>query len=247
MKHKIALVTGASRGIGKGIALALAKSGIKVALGYHQNRALAEQTVQSIQSEFGIAFAVKIQVEDRQSVKKALSEINQVFGPVNILINNAAIAQEKSFDLITDQDWDAMLAVNLRGPFICAQEVIPSMVSQKWGRIVNITSIGGQIGGLRQVHYAASKAGLISLTRSLARVYSANGITTNAIAPGLVETDMTAAELGSKEGATKVQGIPVGRIANMDEITAAALFLVSDAASYITGQTMNVNGGMYCG
>lgn len=247
MKDKIALVTGASRGIGKSIALALAKSGIKVAVGYHYNRELAEQTVQLILSEFGAAVAVKIQVEERESVKNALSTITQAFGPVNILINNAAIAQEKAFDLITDEDWDAMLAVNLQGPFICAQEVLPFMVSQAWGRIVNITSIGGQIGGLRQVHYATSKAGLIGLTRSLSRVYSANGITTNAIAPGLVETDMTAAELSSKEGAQKVQGIPIGRVAQMDEITAAVLFLISDGASYITGQTVNVNGGMYYG
>ena len=160
------------------------------------------------------------------------------------MVNNAAIAQEKPFDTITDADWDHMMAVNLRGPFMSCQEVLPGMVKRGFGRIISITSIGGQWGGFNQVHYASAKAGLIALTRSLARIYSAHGITTNAVAPGLVQTDMLARELDSEEGKAKVRNIPIGRMATMEEVASVGVFLASDDASYITGQTINVNGGM---
>ena len=140
-----------------------------------------------------------------------------------------------------------MLAVNLRGPFICAQECLPPMIRQRWGRIINITSIGGQWGGFNQVHYAASKAGLINLTRSLAKLYSAKGITTNAVAIGLVQTDMTADELSTNAGQDKVRAIPRGRIGTVQDIAETVVFLASDQADYITGQSINVNGGMYFG
>jgi acetoacetyl-CoA reductase/3-oxoacyl-[acyl-carrier protein] reductase len=188
---------------------------------------------------------VKIDIASRASIRRALAQTRKAFGrDVDILVNNAALVQEKPFETLTDADWDRMLAVNLRGAFILAQESLPAMAKRKWGRIVNITSIGGQWGGMRQVHYAAAKAGLINLTHSLARLYSPLGITTNAVAPGLVATDMIRKELKSRSGKQKAAQIPVGRIAEPEEIAAGVVYLVSDGAAYVTGQTLNINGGM---
>ena len=236
---KLALVTGASSGIGKATALGLLKAGYQVACGYNGNRAGAEAI------RHANARAVKIDIASRASIRRALAETRKVFRrDIDILVNNAALVQEKPFDTLTDADWDRMLAVNLRGAFILAQESLPAMAKKKWGRIVNITSIGGQWGGMRQVHYAAAKAGLINLTHSLARLYSPLGITANAVAPGLVATDMIRKELKSKAGRQKAAQIPVGRIAEPEEIAAGVVYLVSDGAAYVTGQTLNINGGM---
>ena len=238
---KIALVTGAGSGIGKATALALLSAGYCVTCGYNSNRAGAEK----IQKAHAQALAVKIDIASRASVKRAIAASRKHFGRgFDIVVNNAALVQEKPFETITDADWDRMLAVNLRGAFIVVQETLPEMLAGKWGRIVNITSIGGQWGGMRQVHYAAAKAGLINLTHSLAKLYSGGGITTNAIAPGLVATDMIAKELKSKAGKRKAAQIPVGRIAAPDEIAAGVLYLVSDAAGTVTGHTLNINGGL---
>jgi acetoacetyl-CoA reductase/3-oxoacyl-[acyl-carrier protein] reductase len=238
---KIALVTGAGSGIGRACALALLAAGYRVACGYNHNRAGAESIAKSRSG----AFAVKIDVESRASVRRALAAAHRHFGRgFDIVVNNAARVQEKPFEAITDADWDRMLAVNLRGPFLVAQACLPAMVERQWGRIINITSIGGQWGGMRQVHYAAAKAGLINLTHSLARLYSGAGITANAIAPGLVATAMIRKELKSKAGKHKAAQIPVGRIAEPDEIAAGVVYLASDAAAYVTGQTLNINGGM---
>ncbi len=236
---KLALVTGAGSGIGKATALALLAAGYQVACGYNQSRAGAEAI------RHPNAKAVKIDIASRSSIRRALAETRKAFRrDIDILVNNAALVQEKPFESLTDADWDRMLAVNLRGAFILAQESLPAMVKKKWGRIVNITSIGGQWGGMRQVHYAAAKAGLINLTHSLARLYSPHGITANAVAPGLVATGMIKKELKSKAGRQKAAQIPVGRIAEPEEIAAGVVFLVSDSAGYITGQTLNINGGM---
>jgi acetoacetyl-CoA reductase/3-oxoacyl-[acyl-carrier protein] reductase len=236
---KLALVTGAGSGIGKATALALLKAGYQVACGYNSNRAGAESILHAD------ARAVKIDIASRASIRRALAETRKTFRrDIDILVNNAALVQEKPFETLTDADWDRMLAVNLRGAFILAQETLPAMAKRKWGRIVNITSIGGQWGGMRQVHYAAAKAGLINLTHSLARLYSPHGITANALAPGLVATDMIRKELKSKSGKQKAAQIPVGRIAEPEEIAAGVVYLVSDGAAYVTGQTLNINGGM---
>jgi len=238
---KIALVTGAGSGIGRACALALLAAGYRVACGYNQNRVGAEK----IETNDVAAFAVKIDIASRASVKLAIAASARHFGGgFDIVVNNAALVQEKPFESLTDADWDRMLAVNLRGAFIVAQECLPVMLARKWGRIVNITSIGGQWGGMRQVHYAAAKAGLINLTHSLAKLYSNAGITANAIAPGLVATDMIAKELKTKAGKQKAAQIPVGRIAEPDEIAAGVVYLVSDAAGYVTGHTLNINGGL---
>jgi len=242
---KVGLVTGGSRGLGRGIAVALAEAGAQVALTYHTRRNSAEEVVNAIVARGGRAVGIQMTVEDRVSVRQAITEVKGQLGPINILVNNAARAQEKPFAAITDADWDSMLAVNLRGPFSCCQEVLPDMLEQGWGRIINISSIGGQWGGFNQAHYAAAKAGLISLTRSLARIYSRQGITTNAVAPGLVHTDMAAHELDSTAGQEKVRVIPMGRVATVEEVAQVVAFLAGDAAGYITGQTINVNGGMH--
>lgn len=236
---KLALVTGAGSGIGKAIACALLAAGYQVACGYNGNRKGAEAIGHPN------AKAIKIDIASRASIHRALAETRKSFRrEVDILVNNAALVQEKPFETLTDADWDRMLSVNLRGAFILAQETLPAMAKRKWGRIVNITSIGGQWGGMRQVHYAAAKAGLINLTHSLARLYSPLGITANAVAPGLVATDMIRKELSSKAGKAKAAQIPVGRIAEPEEIAAGVVFLVSDRAGYVTGHTLNINGGM---
>ena len=238
---KIALVTGAGSGIGRAVALALLAAGHRVAFGYNANRAGAEKLAKAHPA----AFAVKIDIGSRASVTRAIAQCRKRFGgDISIVVNNAALAQEKPFEAITDADWDRMLAVNLRGAFIVAQECLPGMLAGKWGRIINITSIGGQWGGMRQVHYAAAKAGLINFTHSLARLYSGAGITANAVSPGLVATGMIKKELASKAGKRKAAQIPAGRIAEPEEIAAGVVYLVSDAAAYVTGQTLNINGGM---
>jgi NAD(P)-dependent dehydrogenase (short-subunit alcohol dehydrogenase family) len=247
-KKKICLVTGGSRGIGRGLALILAKENYKIALSYNNNKELATEVVNKIVNEGGEALAVRIAVEDRVSIQQGLDEIGQAFdSSVSLLVNNAAIAQEKPFLAITDADWLQMLAVNLQGPFAIVQELIPSMIENEWGRIVNITSIGGQWGGLNQVHYAASKAALINFTQSIAKLYSSYGITSNAVSIGLAHTSMSDNEIGSNAGKQKVASIPIGRIAEIPEIAEVVKFLCSSGSSYITGQTINVNGGMYFG
>ena len=240
----IVFVSGASQGIGLGIARRFLQKGYPVAVGYNKHRAGAE----NLMAEFSRAFPVQVSVENRASIRSAITMARENFGSaIAILVNNGAIAQEKPFAAITDEDWDRMLAVNLRGPFAFTQEVLPPMLEAGWGRIINICSIGGQWGGFNQVHYAAAKAGLINFTRSVAKTYSAQGVTCNAVSPGLVSTDMTANELNSPAGQEKVKNIPARRLGSVEDVAAAAMFLASDAAGYVTGQTINVNGGMYFG
>jgi acetoacetyl-CoA reductase/3-oxoacyl-[acyl-carrier protein] reductase len=248
MTTRVALVTGGSRGIGRAIASTLAVRGHAVALTYATSERAAHDVAEGIRRNGGQALAIRLLAEDRASIRRAADEARNAFGSViTVLVNNAAIAQEKPFGEITDADWDRMFAVNLRGPFVCAQEVLPDMLKQGWGRIVNISSVGGQWGGVLQVHYACAKAGLNNLTRSLAKLYSADGITANTVAAGLVATTMIAAELETEAGKDKVRHIPMGRIATPEEVAAIVAFLASDDAAYITGQTINANGGMYFG
>ena len=247
MTQRIALVTGASRGIGAGIAKTLAHNGIAVAVGYVHNSEKAQAVVNSILASGGKAQALEIHNESRKSIKDALALIAQKWGNVDILINNGAIAQEKQFLTLTDDDWDQMLAINLKGAFMATQEVLPQMIDQKWGRIINISSIGGQWGGMNQIHYATAKAGLIGLTRSIAKVYGSHNITCNAIAPGLIATEMSEAELNTPDGQDKVKNIPRKKLGTVEDIGEAALYLSGDQANYVTGQTLNLNGGMYFG
>jgi NAD(P)-dependent dehydrogenase (short-subunit alcohol dehydrogenase family) len=244
---RVALVTGGSGGIGRAIAATLAVRGYQVALTYATSERIARGIADGIEQNGGRAIAVRLIAEDRQAIRRAVDDVRERLGSISVLVNNAAIAQEKPFLEISDDDWDRMFAVNLRGPFACAQEVLPEMVRQGWGRIVNISSIGGQWGGVLQVHYACAKAGLNNLTRSLAKLYSGQGVTTNTVAAGLVATSMIANELDTPAGREKVRTIPAGRIATPEEIAGIVAFLASDEAAYITGQTINANGGMYFG
>ena len=244
---RVALVTGGSRGIGYAITQSLAHNGIRVVCTFNNREDAAKDLVDELQKDGFDAMAIQMSVEERTDVIEALRLVRDSWGSVDILVNNAAMAQEKPFDTITDQDWDRMMAVNLRGPFICAQECLPDMIERGWGRIINISSIGGQWGGFNQVHYAASKAGLINFTRSLAKLYSGHGVTTNAVAIGLVQTDMSAAELATEAGQQKVRAIPRGRLGTVKDISDAVIFLASDQADYITGQTINLNGAVDAG
>lgn len=244
----LALIIGGSRGIGAAIAEKLACDGLCVGVGYTHDRAGAEKLVLAATQKGQQAAAVQIDYRSRQTIREGLKYLTSRFGkPVSVLINNGAIAQEKPFESLTDEDWQEMMRVNLQGPFAACQEVLPSMIENGGGRIVNISSIGGQWGGVNQVHYAASKAGLINLTRSLAKLYSHQGILTNAIAIGLVATEMTADELSREDGLKKLAAIPIGRIAEAREVADAVSFLVSDQGAYLTGQTLNLNGGLYFG
>jgi NAD(P)-dependent dehydrogenase (short-subunit alcohol dehydrogenase family) len=239
--RRVALVTGASRGIGKGIAEALAKANYLVAAGYNSTPIANDKNVNGAPSYL----PVHIDVSSEQSVELALKYVEEHIGKVDVLINNAGIAQPKQFMELTDADWEAMLSVNLLGAVRCTRRVLPGMLEKKEGRIVNISSIGGQWGGMYQVHYAAAKAGLINFTKSMAKLYSGQGITSNAVAPGLIETEMIALEMKEKSALGRVEGIPIARLGTVHEVAAAVLFLCSSDSSYVTGQTINVNGGMY--
>ncbi len=245
MNNHVALITGASRGIGREIAFRLARDGISIAVCYRNNELKAIEVVNEIIAAGGVAMPTYLELAERETIRGAVKSISSKLGPVTILINNGAIAQEKTFLEISDNDWEEMLKVNLQGPFACIQEVLPSMIGKGWGRIVNIVSIGAQWGGTNQIHYASAKAGLIGLTRSVAKTFAGTGVTCNAISPGLVSTDMSASELMSRSGQLKVEKIPAGRVGSTTDIADAAAYLVSESASYINGQTLNINGGMY--
>lgn len=241
--ERVAFVTGASRGIGRGIADTLAAANYKVAFGYNNTQVHLD----SIAGNLNSVFPVHVDVSDEHSVQAALICIERELGSVDILVNNAGIARPKPFLDLTDRDWEEMLSVNLLGAVRCSRLALPNMLQNKFGRIVNITSIGGQWGGIFQVHYAASKAGLINLTMSLAKLYSMHGITTNAVAAGLIDTEMISEEMKDNAASRRVESIPVGRLGTIQEIATTVLFLCSEDAGYVTGQTINVNGGMYFG
>ena len=243
MNNRIALVTGASRGIGRACALALSEAGARVVLAARAVDKL-EEVAAEIRSAGRQAFTVPIDLAHEDSIKEAFSRTAKEFGPVEILVNNAGITRDGLAVRMKRDDWNAVLDTNLTGTFLCIQQVLQSMMRARWGRIVNISSVVGEMGNAGQANYSASKAGLIGLTKSLAQEMGSRNITVNAVAPGFVETDMTgvlAAEL--KENLLK--SVPLRRIGSPADIAAAVRFLASDEASYITGHVLDVNGGMY--
>ncbi|NRD74817.1 SDR family NAD(P)-dependent oxidoreductase [Shewanella sp. VB17] len=245
---KLVLITGASSGVGASMAKCFAQNGYYVGIGYNNNKEKAERIVNDITTKNEQALAVNFDYSNRESIQKAIATLTKYFNkPVSILINNGAIAQEKPFHTITDEDWQRMLLINLQGPFMATQEVLPQMQTKNWGRIINISSIGGQWGGFNQVHYAASKAALINFTQSMAKIYSKNGIASMTIAIGLVETPMSASELNTDLGKEKLKNIPAQRLATVEEIAELAVQLCKEQSSYLSGQTLNMNGGMYFG
>jgi NAD(P)-dependent dehydrogenase (short-subunit alcohol dehydrogenase family) len=246
LKNKVAVVTGASRGIGRGIALKLAAEGCHVVINYMSNESAAREVAGAIQAMGGQALVVQADVSQRPEVQRLFQAAVATFGGIDILVNNAGILQQKPFEEITDNDWDRMLAVCLKGPFLCAQEVSPYFKERRGGKIINVASMGGQFGGPKAPHYSAAKAGLICFTRSLARLLATYRVNVNCISPGFIETDMSAREINNMGGLEAVgQTIPLGRIGAPGDIGAAAVFLASEDSAYITGETINVNGGLY--
>lgn len=246
MPHGLAVVTGSSRGIGRAIALALASTGHDVAVAYRNRADAAHGVVAEIEERGRRAVAYRLDVSNFGQARAVLDAAESDLGPLRVLVNNAGVLSQKPYDTLTEDDWRATLAVNLEGAFFCAKEAIPRIRAAGGGRIVNIASSGGQLGGTLAMHYAASKAGIIGLTKSLARV-GAPDVLVNCVSPGLIETEMTADEIASEAGAAKIASIPLGRVGSAEEVANAVAFLVSADAAYITGQTLNVNGGLYMG
>jgi 3-oxoacyl-[acyl-carrier protein] reductase len=245
LQGRRAVVTGGSRGIGRSISLALANAGAAVALTYREQADAAAAVCKEIEARGGSAVAIQMEVRDRASVHAGLAEAAHRLGGIDILVNNAGINKPTDFDQITDEDWDDVLAVNLKGPFICMQEALPYLKQSGAAAIVNIASVSGQYGGPRTAHYAASKAGLISLGQVVARFGAEHGIRCNTVAAGLIASDMGAAGLAAPSVAEAAKKILLGRLGTADEVAQLVVFLASDAAGYITAQTVNVNGGLY--
>lgn len=235
---KVALVTGASRGIGQAAAFALAEAGADIAVSYRHREAQALETVRSIERLGRRAIPARADVSLSTEVADMVAVIEADLGQVDILVNNAGIVSAKPLPEISEADWDEMLAVNLKSAFLVIQRVLPGMRARRWGRIINLSSVAAQTGGVTGPHYAASKAGLLGLTHSYARQLVKEGITVNAIAPALIETEMVTGNLN----ATPMM-IPVGRFGTPEEVAAVVVLLARDG--YITGQTINVNGGWY--
>ena len=243
LKGRIALVTGASQGIGRACALELARHGASVALAARNVDKLAEVAAE-IAAAGGTAHAFALDVASEESIKACAKSVTEHFGKVEILVNNAGITRDILALRMKRKDWDDVLMTNLTGAFLMTQAVMSSMVKNRWGRIINITSVVGETGQAGQSNYAASKAGLIGLTKSLARELGSRTITVNAVAPGYIETAMTAI-LTDEQKTAMTQHIPLGRVGSDSDIAHAVAFLASDAAAYITGHTLDVNGGMH--
>lgn len=243
MANRTALITGASRGIGRACALALASAGYRVVLAARSVQSLEEIAV-SLRGNGSEAFVVEMDLAARESVVHAMSTASKEFGRIDILVNNAGMTKDGLAVRMKQADWEIVLETNLSGAFYAIQQALPGMMRERWGRIVNISSVVGETGNPGQANYVASKAGLIGLTKSLAREVGSRNITVNAVAPGFVETDMThglSAELQQK----MIDQTPLGRMGSPEDIASAVKFLVSDEASFITGHVLDVNGGMY--
>jgi 3-oxoacyl-[acyl-carrier protein] reductase len=240
--HRTAIVTGGGRGIGKGISLGLAAKGLTVAVVYHRREAEATQVVKAIHKQGGQARSYPVNVTKREQVLNLVRQVLNDFGTLDVLVNNAGEASRACSVDLKETEWDRILAVNLTGAFYCSQAVIEPMRLQKRGRIVNISSIAGQTGGSIGPHYAASKAGLIGLTRYMARELGPDGITVNAIAPSGIPTELLEAM-----GFSNFNKRPVGRAGKLEDVAAAVCYLTSLEADYITGQVLGVNGGSFIG
>lgn len=243
LTDKTAVVTGGSRGIGRAIAVSLAAEGAKVAVIYAGNAAAAEETLSLIKEQGGEAVAMQCDVADDAAVSDMINAVKEQFGSVDILVNNAGITRDGLLMRMKEGDWQAVLDTNLTGVFHCTKAVTKLMMKQRSGAIINITSVVGQTGNAGQANYAAAKAGMIGFTKSVAKELASRGIRVNAVAPGCIDTDMTAV-LSSAVKEDMLKSIPLGRVAQPEEVAKAVVFLASDNASYITGQVLNVDGGM---
>jgi 3-oxoacyl-[acyl-carrier protein] reductase len=242
---RVALVTGASQGIGRACALHLAKQGAAVAL-VARNQEKLEEVRQEIAAASGHAAVFAADIAEEEQVKTVFKSVISQLGKLDILVNNAGVTRDQLVMRMKRADWDTVLNTNLTSAYLCIQQAISSMLKQRWGRIINVTSIFGQTGQAGQANYAASKAGLIGLTMAIAREVASRSITCNAVAPGFIETAMTSS-LGEEFKQNALKMIPLGRIGTADEVAQAVGFLASENAAYITGHVLNVNGGMLMG
>jgi 3-oxoacyl-[acyl-carrier protein] reductase len=240
---KVAIVTGGSRGIGRAVSLRLAREGADVAVVFAGNREKAEAVVGEIQEMGRRAVAIQADVSQAEQVDAMVKRVIEAFDRVDILVNNAGITRDNLLLRLKEEDWDAVLNTNLKGVFLCTKAVTRQMMKQRFGRIINISSVVGLIGNPGQANYVAAKAGVIGLTKTAARELASRGITVNAVAPGFIETDMTAV-LGEDTREQMLGQIPLGRFGSAEDVAGAVAFLASDDAGYITGQTLNVDGGM---
>jgi 3-oxoacyl-[acyl-carrier protein] reductase len=238
IKGKVALVTGGSRGIGRAIAVALAENGAVVAVNYLKNKEAAEGTCEAIRKSGGKAVAIQADVSSSQEVTRMVQEAEEALGTIQILVNNAGVVHKDTLENLTEADWDRVMAINLKSAFLVTQAVLPGMRERKWGRIINLSSVAAQTGGVTGPIYVASKAGILGLTHSYASLLVKEGITANTIAPALIETDMVVKDLKASP-----DPIPMGRFGTVEEVADVAVMLAKNG--YITGQTINVNGGWY--
>ncbi|MFZ0419215.1 MAG: 3-oxoacyl-[acyl-carrier-protein] reductase [Candidatus Sulfotelmatobacter sp.] len=245
LSGRVAFITGASQGIGRACALKLATAGVVVAAAA-RNQEKLNGLVSEIAAAGGKAVACALDVTDEEQVKASIKATIAQFGKIDILVNNAGITRDQLVLRMKRADWDAVLQTNLTSAYLCIQQVTGSMLKQRWGRIINIASVFGQIGQAGQANYSASKAGLIGLTMAIARELGSRNITCNAVAPGFIETAMTEA-LGDEFKQNAAKQIPLGRVGSPADVASAVAFLASDEASYITGHVLNVNGGMLMG
>ncbi len=241
--EKVALVTGSTRGIGKAIALKFALSGIKVIVNGTSNEERIKKVVSEIKDAGGEALGIKADVSKKEDVDALFKEISNTFGRLDILVNNAGITRDSLLMRMSEEDWDEVIRVNLKSVFLCSKEAFRMMRKNRWGRIVNISSIVGLIGNAGQANYAAAKAGMIGVTKSLAKEFASSGILVNAVAPGFIVTDMTE-KLSDKVKEAFLSMIPLKKFGQPEDIANVVAFLVSDEARYITGQIISVNGGM---
>lgn len=243
LEGKIALVTGASRGIGRAIALDLAANGAKVAVNYAGSEAKAKETVEEITAKGGEAFALQADVSDSNSVTNMIKEVLERFGRIDILVNNAGITRDNLLMRMKEEEWDDVLNTNLKGVFLCTKAVTRQMMKQRIGRIINIASIVGVSGNPGQANYVAAKAGVIGLTKSAAKELASRNITVNAVAPGFITTDMTD-KLEDSLKEEMLKQIPLGKLGEPSDVAHLVTFLASEKSRYLTGQTFHVDGGM---
>ncbi len=245
-ERRVIVVTGASRGIGRAVAVAMAEPGRDVVVNYQSGETAARETAAAIEAKGAVPHLYPFSVADPEGVKEAFKEVAKALGRIDVLVNNAGIARDNLLATMKLSEWEDVLATNLKGVFLCSQAVVKTMMRQRYGRIVNLSSVVGVMGNPGQSNYCAAKAGIIGFTRSLAREIISRNITVNAVAPGFIETDMTA-HIPEKGREDLLAQIPAGRYGKPEDVAAAVKFLASDEAGYITGQVLHVNGGMFMG
>ena len=244
LRDKLALVTGASRGIGRAVALELASRGAFVIINYAQNESAAREVLSQVENSGGKGEIRQFDVSDFSKVQDEINRIGDELGRLHILVNNAGITKDGLLVRMKEEDWDWVFSVDLKGVFNCTRAAAKIMMKQRYGRIINITSITGEMGNAGQVNYSAAKAGIIGFTKATARELGLRGITVNAVSPGFIETDMTH-NLPQNVREKYIEGIPLGRFGSPEDVAKVVVFLASDDASYITGEVVRVNGGLY--